>query len=1115
MTRTSLLLDSLRYHARAHLAVGLGAAVGAAVLAGALLVGDSLRGSLRDRADRQLAGYEHALVGDRFFRQPLAAELPGRVDPVILLQGTARSADGRSKPVTVIGAAPGNATFPVGDGATVATPLADGLGLGPGSTVQLTVRKASAIPRSSALARRDTAAATGNLTLKISQVLPAGHPAGEFTLSPGPAALLNLIVPLPVLQQEIEQPGRVNVLLSAPQPLQPLQAELASHLTLDDWGLKVHIPPKCKAYVSVESRRLILEPAAVEAARKAGAETDCHVAPTFVYLATGIAANGAEIPYSVVAGIDPNDPTSLNPVGQPFADDEIVLADWKESPLKVKPGDAVTLTYFQPEVEGRVEEAKHTFRLKGLEPLEGAAADPDLVPEFPGITDRLEISQWDPPFPYDNKRIQRRDENYWRRYRATPKAYVSLTAARKLWGSRFGDTTSVRLLPADGDVAAALPRVQAALRKHLDPERGGFAFAPVRERADAASRGSTDFGMLFLVFSFFLIAAALMLVGLLFRLNLERRAREVGLLRATGYPQGAVRRLLLVEGLVVSAAGSAVGLVAAAGYAVGMLWLMAKLWPTEGVGSLLRLHVSATSLLIGFVGSVVMSELAVWWAVRGLARIEPSHLLKGVSGDEGRPTARSRWGPWVAVVGLVCGLGLLAAGPFAPPGEPRAGTFFGGGALLLVAGLAVVWTWLRRPRRTTVHGLNPLGVRNATRNPTRSLLTAGLLASAAFLLVAVESFRREPDKDFRTKEGGSGGFPLLAESDSPVFIDLAGEAMLSDIERDIQRKYQAQKRPREEREAKVEEVRRAFGTATVYPFRVRAGDDASCLNLYQATRPRVLGVSDKLIDRGGFRFSDSLAKSPEEKANPWLLLRQTGDAVPAFVEENTAVWQLKKGLGDELEVPDEEGRPVKLRIAGLLKDSVFQSEVLVGDAAFRRSFPRTEGFSYFLIDVAPGGDVAAVDRALAENLSAYGLRVTPTADKVAAYLAVQNTYLTTFQLLGGFGLLLGVLGLAVVLLRNVWERRSELALLRAMGYRVGTLNRLVFVENALLLLLGLSAGVLAALAAVAPHVAGGGAVPWGRLALMLGAVLAVGLAAAGAAVAASVRTPIVQGLRRE
>jgi hypothetical protein len=423
--------------------------------------------------------------------------------------------------------------------------------------------------------------------------------------------------------------------------------------------------------------------------------------------------------------------------------------------------------------------------------------------------------------------------------------------------------------------------------------------------------------------------------------------------------------------------------------------------------------------------------------------------------------------------------------------------------------------WMKRPRHATIHALTPLGIRNATRNPTRSLLTVGLLASAAFLLVAVESFRREPDRDFREKTGGSGGFTLLAEADSPVFIDLTGEEMLSDIERDIQRKFQQQKKSANEREAKIEEVRRIFQSTTVFPFRVRAGDDASCLNLYQAARPRVMGVPEALIDRGGFRFSSTEATTPDEKANPWLLLRKVDGAIPAFVEENTAIWQLKRGLGDEIEIPDEEGRSVKLRIAGLLKDSVFQSEVLIGDANFRRSFPRTEGFSYFLIEPGPGSDPAVVEQTFEEGLGAYGIEITPTAGRVASYLAVQNTYLTTFQLLGGFGLLLGVLGLAVVLLRNVWERRSELALLRAMGYRIGTLNRLVFVENSLLLVIGLGAGVLAALAAVAPHVAGGGSVPWGRLTLMFGAVLVAGLVAAGAAVMASVRTPIVEGLRRE
>ena len=1125
MTRTRLLLDSLLYHRRANFAVGLGAAVAAAVLAGALLVGDSLRGSLRDRADQQLAGYDHALVAGRFFRQDLAQELPGDIQPAIIMQGTVSNNVNRVGRVTVISVGPSEklkdeTPVPVDshdhlDFATISQQLAEQLDVHTGSIVEVSVQKASQIPRSSALARRDTRSSTKSFFVEIRRILGPSDPMARFTLNPGPQASLNLIVESARLQQEIEQPERANVLLSPPQPLQPLQAELEKKLSLEDWGLKVHIPEKRQAYVSIESRRLLLEPAAVEAARKAAEETGCHLSPTFVYLANSIAANGAEIPYSVVAGIDPNDSSPLNPVKVLFADDEIVLVDWKDSPLKAKPGDQVTLAYFNPEIEGKIEEAKHTFRLKAIIPLEGAAADPDLVPEFPGITDKVEISKWDPPFPYDNKRIKPHDDRYWKDHRATPKAYITLNTARKIWGSRFGDTTSIRLLPKEGSVAVALPRVQESLRKHLDAKQGGFVFEPVREKARAAGQGSTDFGMLFLAFSFFLIVAAMMLVGLLFRLNLERRAGEIGLLRAAGFPLRTVRRLLLLEGLIVASIGSAIGLAAAIGFASAMLKILAALWPSAGVGSFLALHVSATSLVIGFAASVLMSELAVWWAIRGLSRIEPARLLKGIGGDESSSPGRSKWGPRLIVIGILGAIALMAMAPFMPPGEPQAGTFFGGGAMLLTGGMAAIWTWLKRPRRATVHALGSLGIRNATRNPTRSLLTAGLLASAAFLLVAVESFRREPNKDFQDKTGGSGGFPLLAETDSPVFIDLTGEELLTDIERELQKKNQEQKKAGDELDAKINEVRGIFASTTVYPFRLRAGDDASCLNLYQATRPKVLGVSDLLIDRGGFRFSATEAKTPEEKANPWLLLRQTGDTIPAFVEENTATWQLKKGLGDVIEIPDEGGQPVKLRIAGLLKDSVFQSEMLVGDAAFRKSFPRTEGFSLFLIEPKPGANASVVEKTFEENLGAYGLEVTPTADRVSSYLAVQNTYLTTFQLLGGFGLLLGVLGLAVVLLRNVWERRSELALLRAMGYRVGTLNRLVFMENSILLLLGLGAGALAALVSVAPHIVGGGSLPWGRLSLMLGAVLLVGLTSAAIAVASSVRTPIVEGLRKE
>src|SRR5205807_9573621 len=124
---------------------------------------------------------------------------------------------------------------------------------------------------------------------------------------------------------------------------------------------------------------------------------------------------------------------------------------------------------------------------------------------------------------------------------------------------------------------------------------------------------------------------------------------------------------------------------------------------------------------------------------------------------------------------------------------------------------------------------------------------------------------------------------------------------------------------------------------------------------------------------------------------PWLLLEKPrGDgAVPVFGEANTVTWILKTGLGGELTVPDERGAPVRLRIVGLLQDSVFQGELLLSDANFLRLYPRQEGFAFFLID-APGERTDEVKAALETALAAHGFAVTPAAQRLEAFLAVED-----------------------------------------------------------------------------------------------------------------------------
>src|SRR5207248_6197682 len=137
-------------------------------------------------------------------------------------------------------------------------------------------------------------------------------------------------------------------------------------------------------------------------------------------------------------------------------------------------GDPVTITYFKPEMEATVEEASATFRFAGYvafaapAPTRRVADDPDLTPPFPGVTDKPRIGNWEAPFELNTRRITPRDEAFWNRYRATPKAYITRTKGEQLFGSRFGTATSVRVAPAPGmtpeQTADAL---RAKLPEHL------------------------------------------------------------------------------------------------------------------------------------------------------------------------------------------------------------------------------------------------------------------------------------------------------------------------------------------------------------------------------------------------------------------------------------------------------------------------------------------------------------------------------------------------------------------------------------------------------------------------------------------------------------------------
>ena len=254
-----------------------------------------------------------------------------------------------------------------------------------------------------------------------------------------------------------------------------------------------------------------------------------------------------------------------------------------------------------------------------------------------------------------------------------------------------------------------------------------------------------------------------------------------------------------------------------------------------------------------------------------------------------------------------------------------------------------------------------------------------------------------------------------------------------------------------------------------------------------------------------------------ERAKGWELLHSqvAEDEIPTIGDANSIQWALGKKIGDTIDYTDEHGQPFKLRLVGAVANSILQGNLVVDEAELLKRFPSQSGHRLFLVD-APSNGLAQAEATLSRAMQDVGLELMPAVEKLKTFNAVQNTYLGTFQVLGGLGLLLGSAGLGVVVLRNVLERRGELGLLLALGFRRRALQILVLSEHGALLGLGLGIGIIAAAVAVLPALLSPATrLPYASLALTLSAVLINGAVWTELATRRALRGDLLEALRNE
>lgn len=1124
-------MRGLRHYWRWHLGLFAGVAVVTAIIGGSLVTGDSVRATLARQAEVRLGRTAVAVASaDGFFTEELAdrvkVQLPHDLttvtaSPVLLVQGTVAAPGGteRANNVNIFGVRPefwGLEQIPpetpveawTGTPATLESgqiainaALARALklsvpGAANGQAPEVIIRfeKPSLISRDAPLSGETDLTVT--LRANVSEVR-ADEAMGAFSLKAEQDAPLNLYIPLRRLQEAAELPGKANLLLSTHPDAAALAEALRKEMTLADAGLDLKTAEGAQI---LSTGRIFLAPAVAEKAR--GVFPQAQGALT--YLVNEIRGPGpVSTPYSMVTAAE----AGSGGLPADWPEGTILINQWLAEDQGLKPGDSLTLKYFRVTRARGLEEAEATFPVHAVLPMDHPAVRREWTPDFPGISETENCRDWKPGIPIDQSLIRDKDDAYWREFKGTPKLFLPLADGRRLWENRFGNLTSL-WIPDAGAPEETAAKIKAA----LTPADAGLVVVDVKDAAARAVSQSMDFGALFVSMSAFLILTALLLAVLLFVFGVEQRAAQIGLLRAAGWPAKQVRNLFLREALWISLPAVLPGL------ALGLLytkWTLGRLesdWADAALGLKFLYDVRPGTLAIAGGAALALAMLSVWLVTRRVNAARPRALLggEGFSGmkPETSPEAAAGWRrvlgkirPPLGVATLAAA-GLLVAGPRAPQ-HLTPMFFFGAAALLLIDGLRLLGWRLRRMEKAItaegVPGLWQLGMRNAVRRRGRSMAIAGLLAAGIFMVVALNAFRQDARLLPSERGAGTGGFAFVGESTLPIYEDL---------------------NTRQGQDVWGLEPEETAGVAAV-AFRAREGEEASCLNLNRAQTPRVLGVDPAaLAERRAFPFTSFASGVKLEKdQSPWTLLTAEPDAdgsVPAIMDQYSAMFALGKKAGDVVTAPDAAGNPVNLKLVALLGGTVLQGNVIIAEGAFTRLYPDTGGFKYFLVD-APADTAETWRKAATRQLASRGLSLTPAAEKLARFQAVQNTYLTIFSTLGGLALVLSTAGLGVLVARHVLERKAEFALLQALGFRDRQLRRMVLAEHWFLFVSAIALGTGAALLAVWPNLrlAGAGGVPVRLLAGLLLALLAGGLLFCWLAARLALSRRLTESLRHE
>ena len=566
---TWIISSSRKYYRRYYRLVVIAVIIMMAVLTGSLLLGDSVRGTLSDRVDERLGTAETILTSgtgfmdEKIMQSPLLANAHG----YLLTQGFL-SVDGKLIPVYIWGT--DTDTITMGE-ALINEPLSNILispsGAGGATQIALHLPAHSLVPSGSLFVSKSYSTQM-RVSIKGVKSVKDG---GNILLKNEQTRPLNVFVNRKQLGTAMQLEGKINIILS-----DDFITERQIESVCEPEFMGFHFTDSTLTYDGV-----FIPDEIVHA---------CNPYTTYLaYLVNEIICKTDTVPYSFVTAVS-------RWKGAPLSGREIILSDYAANRLHVGVGDSVRMAYFIARDMKNLETKEQIFRVRAVEPLSAFIGDSLLTADFPGLTNVERCSDWDSDLPIKMDHIHKRDEDFWYKYRQTPKAIVAYDAVRADWSNSFGTATALRI-----------ENTPTPITHHLSP-----TVIHPREQGMFLANSGTDFSSLFMALGFFIILSAIFLMQNPLMEMYAQRKDELQLYAQLGFTHRTIQRIMYRETFSVILFASPFGVLAGLLYSALILWLLGNVWSgathTEGF----VLHVNTLTLILGWLIGVLVCALSLW-----------------------------------------------------------------------------------------------------------------------------------------------------------------------------------------------------------------------------------------------------------------------------------------------------------------------------------------------------------------------------------------------------------------------------------------------------------------------------------------------------------------------